>query len=344
MALGEAAERLRVTQGIDPQILIVLSTAQLACADIFYLAYANDVRGIGYQHEDAREVFDDTPQSRLEGIAFLNDYPYWQANPAEFSKDFRHEIAHRWAARVDFTSAGAASNALLGRQLKHWSYFLNTGGSPLEGNAWKPTDEQGFVADTPLALADFSDFDMYLMGALPAEDVRAEALITTTDAPNDCLSHGLSRTSPPQTCGTLLVSGQSQLVDIRSIIEAEGERSPPPDPGVRTVDVAVLVFEDDDAPLDAPMCHSLSAALQENIDSFERATQGRVVLRNVGESALSCDDVVVTATESALPAQGCTVHGRRPKNLPWLSVAVFAILALRFARTARSACQHSRWL
>src|SRR3569833_3160005 len=85
--------------GLVPRLVVVLATQPLICGDLFYLPLANDVRGIGYQHEPSGELFDQTPDSRLEGMAFLNDFPYWQAHPAEFQNAFDHEVGHRWGAR-----------------------------------------------------------------------------------------------------------------------------------------------------------------------------------------------------------------------------------------------------
>jgi hypothetical protein len=308
-AFQEAAERLRTTQKIDPQILILISTGSLACSDIFYLPYANDVRGIGYQHYDPREVFDDTAGSRLEGVAFLNDFPYWQANPLEFTKDFRHEVAHRWAARVYAQHSGVAAPVLLGRQLQHWSYFFDTGGSPLEGNAWEAVDKQTFGADTPVSLAEFSDFDLYLMGVLPASEVRPQALVATTGTAVDCLDYPLKPSSPPQTCGRVQFTGVSELIDIQAVIDAEGERSPPPTTATRTLDVAVLVLEQDSSPLDVATCQSLAQMLRENMESFQRSTRGQLVLRNISESQVTCAAVGATVAPETMtePQSGCAV-------------------------------------
>ena len=50
------------------------------------------------------------------------------------------EVGHRWSAFVWFRDrdrGGVPSSALLGRDRSHWNFFLETGGSPLEGNEWK---------------------------------------------------------------------------------------------------------------------------------------------------------------------------------------------------------------
>jgi hypothetical protein len=127
--------------GVDAELAVVLTTRELGCPNIHYLALANDIRGIGYAHVDARELFDDTPGHRLEGIAFLNDWPYWQTRPAELESAFAHELGHRWGARMHADIQGVARSALLGREQNHWSYYFDSAGSPLEGNVWREESE-----------------------------------------------------------------------------------------------------------------------------------------------------------------------------------------------------------
>ena len=46
-----------------------------------------------------------------------------------------HETGHRWLARLQFRNADRAiSDQLLGRQLAHWSFFMDSDGSVMEGN------------------------------------------------------------------------------------------------------------------------------------------------------------------------------------------------------------------
>ena len=54
--------------------------------------------GYGYFYDD--ELFDLSPGSALEGIAFLNDMTYWESNDEELTRSFLHELGHRWGARV----------------------------------------------------------------------------------------------------------------------------------------------------------------------------------------------------------------------------------------------------
>ncbi len=325
--LVDAVERVRAATGIDPQIAVVLSTAPLSCASLYYVSVANDTRGIGYRHEDPREIFDDSAHSRLEGVAFLNDFPYWQSRPDEFARAFAHEIGHRFGARVHVQRAGLAPDALLGRQDFHWSYYLDSGGSPLEGNRWASAG-QAWRAETPLSPARFSDLDLYLMGVLPPERVRAATLLRAEPATErDCLDRPLSAVSPPQTCGAIDFDATPISFTIGEIIAAEGPRVPAAHAGGKTIEVAFIVLEASSAPSDSAMCHALSSALAERITDFERATGGSVRLRNLTDLGASCDDwPSLTKNDAPESAAGCD-FGRASPLGAWPPAALLILAA-----------------
>lgn len=339
--LVDVVERLHSATGIDPQIAVVLSTGPLSCASLYYVSVANDTRGIGYQHEDPREIFDDSPHSRLEGVAFLNDFPYWQSRPDEFDRAFMHEIGHRFGARVHVQKAGFARDALLGRQGFHWSYFLDSAGSPLEGNRWARAGE-GLRAETPLSPGRFSDLDLYLMGVLPAERVAPATLVRAEPvATRDCLGGPLTAASPPQTCSAVDFDATPVDFTIDDVIAAEGPRLPAAVAEHKTLDVAFIVLQAGAADLNASTCRVLSSALGERVREFERATGGSVSLRNLTESGVSCDDWRPPSTNAEGHAEGGCQFGGRSQPTAWLSAAlmVWAGVRLRLRAARRAACR-----
>jgi len=301
LALGLSA--LLPSLGLDPQLVVVLATQPLLCGDIFYQPLANDVRGIGYQHQPMGELFDDTPDTRLQGMAFLNDFPYWQAHPAEFRNDFDHEVGHRWGARVHALIDGVDSSELLGRQLEHWSYFLNSGGSPLEGNVWTDLGGGQYQADTPLGPGTFSDLDLYAMGVLPAEQVRPQQLLRPAAAATvpDCLGLTLDATSPPQSCGPYQTGGTALAVGIKDVIAVEGERDPPAVALPATVDVVVIVLQTGTQAFAGASCEAVRDAVPARIADFATATGGRLLLNNLVTGGSDC-----AAFTGAPPANGFT--------------------------------------
>jgi hypothetical protein len=346
--------------GVDAQIAVVLTTHALDCGNIYYVPLANDVLGIGYRHGDPRDVFDDTPGQQLEGVAFLNDWPYWQARPDELESALNHEVGHRWGARVHARIAGVPSVALLGRAQDHWSYFLDSGGSPLEGNVWRAT-EPGRSSETPRYPTQFSALDRYLMGALPAAEVPAfELLVDPVSDAKDCTGHALGPASPPQTCGTLELTAEPVSVSIDDVIAVEGPRLPAAGAAPRQVGVLVLMLQSRDETWSAAECEVMARSMREGIGAFERASAGGVRLDNVLSDALSgvpstalgdalrCDDISRAASD-ALPSHAvapsaaaarssCAVSSRSPRgSRGCLGACLVALLLWRRVSASRGA-------
>ena len=318
--------------GLAPRLVVVLATQPLICGDLFYHPLANDVRGIGYQHEPSGELFDQTPDSRLEGMAFLNDFPYWQAHPAEFQNDFDHEVGHRWGARVHALIDGVDSTELLGRDQEHWSYFLNSGGSPLEGNSWTDLGQGQYAAATALGPGRFSDLDLYAMGVLPASQVPPQLLLrpATAATTTDCLGQPLKATSPPQSCGPYQTQATPVTFGIADVIAAEGERDPPAVPTAISVDVAVVVLGTGAQPLDLSECQALADAVPARIADFATASRGRVLLNNLVTAGADCASFAQQPSPPTSSGGCAAVPGDVSPTGP-----IVALLGLAFCRRRR---------
>jgi hypothetical protein len=341
-ALIDVVQQAQRRRALDAPIAVVFTSDTLSCGGLFYVPVANDVRGIGYAHERASEVFDESPDSALEGIAFLNDWPYWESRDEELQRAFKHEIGHRWGARVRASIDDAASADLLGRQLMHWSFFLDTGGSPLEGNAWQAAEGGAFRTLTDGTSADFSMLDLYLMGAASAAEVEPFTLLRPVDpealaATLDCHEEQLGPASPPERCGSLTLAASATAIAIDDVIRVEGERAPGP-VAHQTHDVAVIVLESERAPLTLESCRLLDSALQRQFDAFEQATQGRVSLRNITSFHSDCESV--SAAPLLDTPRGCALSARPAPALGWndplaLALCGASVVATRLRRRAR---------
>lgn len=337
-AVAAAASAL----GVDPALAVVLTSAPLSCGAIYYVPLANDVRGIGYVHSDAREVFDDTPGAALEGIAFLNDWPYWRDRSEELASAFNHEVGHRWGARVHVRAPDLEPAALLGRERNHWSYFLSSDGSPHEGNVWLPA-ASGYVSQTPRFATEFSALDLYLMGVATAAEVGPFTLLTQPSAAgSDCTGAPLSAGSPPQRCAPLELQADAALLSVDDVIAAEGPRVPAARAEAVSLDVLVLVLETPNEPLGVEGCRELASALDARLVGFEQATWGRVALVNALGAGDSCDQVAAGAEASAEVLEaaprgaapvGCSL-GDRGVPLP---LAPLGLLIASFYRRRRRA-------
>jgi MYXO-CTERM domain-containing protein len=123
----------------------------------------------------------------------------------------------------------------------HWSYFFNTGGSPMEGNLWTEIAPGQFRTERPSFR--FSDFDLYNMGLVPPTAVRPSFLI----AEPTMLPRNITRDSAPEYSGrTVTIGGRRVGVSIDDIIAANGRRSPAYPDTPRDLDVVWVLWVEPD--------------------------------------------------------------------------------------------------
>ena len=224
----------------DGDFLIIYTTWRLTDAAAFYQAMANDVTGIGYEHHSdptlpATTTFDDTPGSRFKGFLHMADFHAYMAadgtpDDEAISLVFGQELGHAWLATVYFDQGMGAGpqQTLLGRDASHWSFYLHTGGSPVEGNDWTDNGDGTFTA-RKLTTFQFSDLDLYLMGLVPPAMVRPFFLI---ENPTNCVDSALANMACAAPTGHQFraaqyrVTGTKRVITIDDVIRAEGARAP----------------------------------------------------------------------------------------------------------------------
>jgi hypothetical protein len=134
-----------------------------------------------------------------------------------------HETGHRWGATLRFRDAtGAVSDAFLGRQLAHWSFFFDSDASVLEGNDIE--DQGGGAFRTVGAVQRYCALDLYAMGLLDPSEMPPVVLV---DNPVVTSPSGgsFSPASPPQT--GVSFDGTARVITIDQVLSALGPRNPP---------------------------------------------------------------------------------------------------------------------
>jgi hypothetical protein len=237
----------------------------------FYLGIRNDTRGIGIRNpSDPRSEVYDLNRSAgtaypVTGFVYLNSMTYYSGPFNEFGRYLicTQEFGHRYSAhlRVPPVPAGPAvdpdagvpdggapdagppdaavqtpidPNSLLGRQTAHWSYFVNTGASPMEGNAWEEISPGVFRTGRPTF--HFSSLDMYVMGLIPASAVQPFWLIAEPNVMGQSDSNGrpITAESPPEYAGwspqsegrAVTIRGRRVTYTMDDLIRANGPRVP----------------------------------------------------------------------------------------------------------------------
>jgi hypothetical protein len=232
----------------------------------FELNVRNDVRGIGL------ELLDDSAQwgsaSRLSSVVFMDAIdPYLQADGFEI---LGHEVGHRWLARLRFRDAsGADSGALLGRGGVHWSFFLQSDASVLEGN--QIADLGGGRFETVDVARRFSALDQYAMGLRAPSEVPPFFVVLEPDGfqPN----RGFGAGSSPEA--GVRFTGVRKDVHIEQVVAAMGAREPPAERAPRVLRQGFVLVEDAEAPASEPRRRAV-ARIRARFESFYlEATGGR---------------------------------------------------------------------
>lgn len=235
--------------------LIVFNAVELAASRLS-LAHAypvrNDIEGIGESIGDFGQFFGSARRlSAFVNMGDVSDYPDSPLAPipalphSSLLTILAHEIGHRFLAYPTWIDpeTGKRSLSLLGRQLAHWSFFLHTEASVLEGN-W--ITDHGAAASPRFETVQATDYygplDQYLMGLLDPGEVAATFLVEKPEG---------NRIGTPARSPEVGVSfdGIRKEVRIEDIIAAEGPRRPDASVSQRHFRHAfALVVEDTDSP------------------------------------------------------------------------------------------------
>ncbi len=214
--------------------VIVFNDLDMDASD-FSLAHAytvrNEIRGIGEFIYDSGRVFGSPRRlSSFVNMGALSGYPTSPAAPirglphSSMLTILAHEIGHRFLAYTPFKDpeTGELSDALLGRQFAHWSFFLNSSASVLEGNAIRDNGEGTSPRfETTAATQTYSLLDQYLMGLLDPSEVPPTFLVTNPTSTTGSLGNA-SRT--PEV--GVEFDGVRKEIRVEDIIEAVGPRRP----------------------------------------------------------------------------------------------------------------------
>lgn len=202
----------------------LLNTAGEAFA--FYRPVRNDAAGIGIpvgEFGGGPSFFGSA--GRLQGVLNMNSLRLYPAEPTEaggLALDvLGEETGHRWGAFVRFRDGKRDSSELLGRMQAHWSFFLDSDASQLEGNDWRDNGDGTF---TTVGIHErYSPLDQYLMGLRPPAEVPAFFLIRNSPRQMECFGEG------PQSCPPELnvtTSGTRVDISVDQVVQAEGPRVP----------------------------------------------------------------------------------------------------------------------
>jgi hypothetical protein len=253
--------------------VVVYTTRPLSPAPgtlAFELNVTNEVTGIGLEVLDGAGAWGSA--GALESVVYMDAIdPYVASDGFEF---LAHEVGHRWLARMRFRDgAGRISSALLGRGAVHWSFFLDTQASVLEGNALR--DLGGGRFETVDFARRYSPLDQYVMGLRAPEDVPPLFYVETPDEFRP--SRGYKASSSPEAGVTF--TGVRRDVRIEQVIAAMGPRLPPAGAAPTVLRQAYVLVSDAAAPATETR-RAVVARIRDRFEPYYRAaTDGRGEVR-----------------------------------------------------------------
>jgi hypothetical protein len=209
------------------QLVLWTDTTVVTDAFAFESTVSNAIRGLGT--DTFNQSADFGSAGALESVLVMDRVGKWGDDPNgkilgenTALAVIAHETGHRWLTQFQFNDGrGGTSDAMLGRQRAHWSFFMDSDASVMEGNDIE--DLGGGSFRTIAAAERYSRLDLYGMGLVGPGDVPAVFYVESPIS----VSPGSNRESAPRVGVTF--NGTRRTVLIEDVVSAIGARQPAAD-------------------------------------------------------------------------------------------------------------------
>lgn len=224
--LVEVARKFYRSHGDNfDQLIIWTDATVIDNAFAFESTVANEIRGIGVELFDASRDFGSA--GRLRSFAMMDWIGKYPEDPLQkFLGEnntvsvLGQEVGHRWLAFLPFKTpfSSQPSQALLGRDQAHWSFFFDSDGSVMEGNDIE--DLGGGSFRTIGAVQRYSRLDQYAMGLVGENQVPTFFYV---DNPTNVAGN---RTASSAPAVGVTFNGTRRDVMVRDVVDVLGPRLP----------------------------------------------------------------------------------------------------------------------
>jgi hypothetical protein len=269
------AQRFYQTHPDSYDQLVVWSDRRIVTDAFAYeINVANEIAGIGLDLYDESKSFGSA--GRLRSMVMMDSVTKYPSNPQDvFAGEnstlsvIGQESGHRWLVFLEFRDAnGSRSSALLGRDAAHWSFFMDSDSSVMEGNDIE--DLGGGNFKTVGAVTRFSALDQYAMGVRDASEV-----------PRFFYVENPVNAQPPQKADSapkigVTFSGTRRDVLIQDIVAVMGERRPAASASPRVHTQAFIHLVSAGRAADATNVAKIDRFRREWEPFFLKATDGRM--------------------------------------------------------------------
>ncbi len=244
--------------------------ADLGGGFAFEINIKNEIEGIGLRRIDFTDFVGS--DGRLRSLVQMGELFRYPSDPnsnvlgigSNSTLDvLGQETGHRWLAFPRLRLNGASSDSLLGRDSAHWSFFLDSDASDMEGN--DIMDLGGGQFETVDATSRFSALDQYIMGLIPPEEVGPQFFVTRASAAQQ-----------PESAPQVGVRFSGTRVDftIDDLIAEEGPRVPAAADAPKTFKMAFILVAAEGQPARATAIARLKLYANAWVQYFKDATDG----------------------------------------------------------------------
>jgi hypothetical protein len=256
--------------------LVIWTDTSVVSGDAFAFesTVANAIQGIGVDIFDISREFGSA--GRLSSYTLMDRLSKYPDDPTtRFLGEnntlsvLGQEVGHRWLAYLDFRDhLGQRSEELLGRDNAHWSFFMDSDASVMEGNDIEALGGGSFR--TVGAVRRYSRLDQYAMGLLSPADVPPFFYV---QSPTN-LSQTKDKESAPQVGVTFNGTRRDVLID--DVIAIHGSRVPSAAESPRVHRQAFIYIVSAGRPVDSGQVAKLDRIRRQWEDFFGQATDGRM--------------------------------------------------------------------
>lgn len=256
--------------------LVIWTDTSVVSGDAFAFesTIANEIQGIGVDIYDLSRQFGSA--GRLRSFTMMDRLGKYPDDPTtrvlgenNTLSVLGQEAGHRWLAYFNFRDhTGQQSEELLGRDLAHWSFFMDSDASVMEGNDIENLGGGSFR--TVGAVRRYSKLDQYAMGLLSPAEVPTFFYV---QSPVN-MSQQKTKESAPQTGVTFNGTRRDVLID--DIIAIHGSRVPAAQDSPRVHRQAFLYIVSAGRNVDSTQVAKVDRIRTQWESFFLQATDGRM--------------------------------------------------------------------
>jgi hypothetical protein len=255
------------------QLVIWTNVAVTDEAFAFETTVANEIRGLGVDVLDQSRAFGSA--GRLRSLVMMDTLGKYPADPqTRFLGEnntvslIGQEAGHRWLAFLRFRDHdGRRSDALLGRDEAHWSFFMDSDASVMEGNDIE--DLGGGSFRTVAAVRRYSALDQYAMGLVTSSQVAPFFYVENP------VNVSPSRDAEDAPRVGVTFNGTKRTVLLQDVVAVMGARQPAAGQGARVFRQAFIFVPSNGTTAAASEVAKIDLIRRQWETFFGRAVNGR---------------------------------------------------------------------